>query len=135
MRLRSSFMFMGRFSDAKAACGGVLFAKEGTVRPYIPHALPTKRLIPLFHVNVEPMCYSIPLEAAVKQCVLEDARTEPKLKIVAVSQRLFAEIVVFGFAMDDKICPGTQIVIDLYRGFFRKQREGISHDQKQQKME
>ncbi|KAK8714488.1 hypothetical protein V6N13_149678 [Hibiscus sabdariffa] len=28
MRLRSSFMFMGRFSDAKAACGGVLFAKE-----------------------------------------------------------------------------------------------------------
>ncbi|KAK8564416.1 hypothetical protein V6N13_005359 [Hibiscus sabdariffa] len=81
------------------------------------------------------MCSSIPLEAAVKQGVLKDARTEPELKVVAVSQMLFAEIVVLGFAMDGKICAGAQIVIDLYGGFFRNQREGVSHDQKQQKME
>ncbi|KAK8485841.1 hypothetical protein V6N13_149674 [Hibiscus sabdariffa] len=81
------------------------------------------------------MRYPIPLEAAVKQCVLEDARTEPELKVVAVSQRLFAEIVVLGLAMDGKICPRAQIVIDLYGGFFGKQREGISHGQKQQKVE
>ncbi|KAK8564419.1 hypothetical protein V6N13_005356 [Hibiscus sabdariffa] len=64
------------------------------------------------------MCSSIPLEAAVKQGVLKDARTEPELKVVAVSQILFAEIVILGFAMDGKICLGAQIVKDLYICFF-----------------
>ncbi|KAK8561150.1 hypothetical protein V6N12_048225 [Hibiscus sabdariffa] len=70
------------------------FTMDETIMSYIPHALITKRLISLFYVNVEPMRYSIPLEAAVKQGVLKDARTEPELKVVVVSQMLFDEIVV-----------------------------------------
>ncbi|KAK8485843.1 hypothetical protein V6N11_012870 [Hibiscus sabdariffa] len=76
----------------------------GTVGPYIPHTLTTIRLIPQFHVNVEPLHYSIPLEAAVKQGVPEDARTEPELKVVVAVSPVHESFTASGTSFDQHWC-------------------------------